>query len=247
MPLLPFSLVEFLEYVPDTVVVFGADCRYRYINRIGAQRLGRTAADIIGKKLGDIFPPNAADRQLSALHEVLLTGKPFATDLFHIAGPREAWFNVRLVPIPGADGKPEKVLGFIRNVTDRYRALEAVQEKEQYLKDVLENASDGIVWAERLSMKILHVNRACERMFGWRDAGYAGKTILDLHPADRADFYRAAFSRHASGQSNYTQGEVVCADGRQRAVSISSSLTCYQGREVVIGFFRDTTEPQPAK
>lgn len=231
-------LQEILEHAPDTIVVFGPDFRYRYINQGGAKRLGRTVADVIGRRPEEIFPPNVAARQVSALSEVMKTNRLFEVDLFHMAGPHEAWFNVRLVPYPGGDRELELIIGFIRNVTDRYRALEAVQEREQDLRDALENANDGVVWADRSAMTILHVNRACLRLFGWRDSDYAGRTILELHPPDQAEYYRRQFSRHVAGEADCVNCEAVCADGKVRKVNLSVSFSRYQGHNVIIGFFR---------
>ena len=86
------------------------------------------------------------------------------------------------------------VLSINRDVTDRKRADEKLQNSEKYFRSLIENASDLITIADRNGI-IRYESPSLERMLGYKPEERIGSSVLDLvHPDDLS-----AAKRHFAG------------------------------------------------
>lgn len=71
----------------------------------------------------------------------------------------------------GSDGKPNRMIGTVHNITDRKKIEEALQQKEKLLSQVIEILPVG-VWLVDKDGKIYHGNEASKRI--WEGSKYVG-------------------------------------------------------------------------
>ncbi len=134
------------------------------------------------------------------------------------------------------------------DVTEAQRLAEALRQREQYQRALLDNFP-FMVWLKDEESRFLAVNEAFAKVFGWPSAeSLIGKTDLDIAPKDLADSYRA--DDHAvlqSGRSKQVE-ELIETDGRRTWFETYKSPVSIGGRVIgTVGFARDITERKEAE
>jgi len=123
-----------IENLPGMLFVKSyPDCRFVLFNRAGEQLLGYTRGDLMGKSDYDFFPREEADHFIARDRAVFESGAPQLTEEERIT---TRYKGLRLlqttkVPVKDKDGKPQYLLGFSEDVTER-RAIE--QQLRQAVK-----------------------------------------------------------------------------------------------------------------
>jgi PAS domain S-box-containing protein len=115
---------------PDHVLVQDRDLRYSLV--INPQ-LGLTEKDMIGRTDADFLDPKDA-RTLTAIKKSVLTmGKPVRVEM-PLSSPQGGleYFEGSYVPRFDAGGRPDGLIGYFRNVTERKRAEEELKRLAQF-------------------------------------------------------------------------------------------------------------------
>jgi PAS domain S-box-containing protein len=111
------------------VVVFARDLegRYLYVNRAFEKLVGRPAAEVLGRKVHDVLPPEAADAVLES-DRLAISGRrgiAFETPGLYGSGRRN-FMNFKFPLLDGA-GAAHGVLGFGTDLTERRHREDALQ------------------------------------------------------------------------------------------------------------------------
>ena len=107
------------------------------LNRTAERSLGFAYAQLIGRRLRDFLNPERADEIVERYLRVLNTMKPDVFDEELQAPGGIKHFSTTVVPIPGPEGKPERVAALSRDVSS-YKNIERDLRKA---KDVAEIAN----------------------------------------------------------------------------------------------------------
>ena len=115
----------------DVILVLDRSGTYVDIAPSATDRLFRTPAELLGRRLHDVFPKDRADSFLAAIQRALDTRSSvdIAYDL-DIKGER-FWFDATVSPLP-----EDRVVWVARDVTARSRAEQALRESEDQLRQV---------------------------------------------------------------------------------------------------------------
>lgn len=130
-----------IENIPNMVFVKDAkDLRFVRFNRAGEALLGMSRERLIGKNDYDFFPQAEADYFTLKDREVLNTGLlvDIPIEPIHTATGERRFLHTKKIPLYGADGKPEYLLGISEDVTD---ALEAEAERLRLFREQTEHAA----------------------------------------------------------------------------------------------------------
>jgi diguanylate cyclase (GGDEF)-like protein/PAS domain S-box-containing protein len=156
-------LNSIFEHVPATVVVKDAKTRrYILINRAAEKFYGLSADQVIGKTVYDFFPQDAADA-INARDEALLEGgQPLLYSDHPIITPsgEQRLVTTQRVIIPGADGKPQYLLGVVEDVTERKRAEARIEHMAHH--DALTGLPNRVLFNRRLDEALERVKRQDE-------------------------------------------------------------------------------------
>jgi len=123
-----------IENLPGMLFVKSyPDCRFVLFNRAGEQLLGYTRGEFMGKNDYDFFPKEEADHFVARDRAVFDSGAPQLTEEERIT---TRYKGLRLlqttkVPVKDKDGKPQYLLGFSEDITER-KAME--QQLRQAVK-----------------------------------------------------------------------------------------------------------------
>jgi PAS domain S-box-containing protein len=114
-------LLPVLDEAPVVVFARDRDGRYLYVNRAFEQLVGQSAANVIGRTVGEVMPAEAAEAIIASDREALERGSGVVADAQGLFGEdRRAYITVK-VPLDGM------VFGVGAEVTERRRTEEALQ------------------------------------------------------------------------------------------------------------------------
>ncbi len=144
-------------------------------------------------------------------------------------------------------GRPVRMIGAIRDITERKLNEEALRQSVLRLRSITDSTMDAVVMIDP-DGTISFWNPAAESIFGYRLEEVLGQ---DLHcllaPEKYHQAYRDAFPAFQStGKGNAVEKTLelsaLCKDGREKMVSLSLSALSLGGRWHAVGIARDITE-----
>jgi PAS domain S-box-containing protein len=103
-----------LATIEDVFIAYDRELRYQSVNPPAAALLGRTAAELLGRRVEDVFPAFAGTPVHRALRRTLDTGERAGVENYLSVSRR--WLDVRTYP------SPDGVVLVARDVTARRRA-----------------------------------------------------------------------------------------------------------------------------
>lgn len=185
-----------LEASLDCIKVLDLDGRTLFMNGSGV-RLFEAAnfAELEGREWAALWPASAQPLVREAV-ATAAAGRPVR---FEAACPTlrgtPKWWDNAIAPIPGPDGRPERLVCVSRDVTARKRSEDELRRTQAFLDVVLENIPVGVLVKEEPAGRFALVNRATEELTGIRRDRWIGRTDHDLFPKAQADAFRESDRR----------------------------------------------------
>jgi PAS domain S-box-containing protein len=134
------------------------------------------------------------------------------------------------------------------DVSERKRALQALEASENHFRALIENSSDGIVLLDATGT-VLYRSPANARILGYRLLDAGGNVFQLVHPDDLAAF-RTAFGRirALAGESVMLEYRVRHRDGSWRWLeAVATNLLADPSVQAVVANYRDITERKLAE
>ena len=179
------------ESLPDNIARWDLNGRYTYVNRVHERTLGMAAADLIGRRIDDVFP-DSHNEVKAAIKQVVATGQamPFVRQPVLFENGETQIHDVNLVPELDADGNIVGVLGIGRDLTEQYQLQDALAAGERELRS-LADSSPGMMGSFYArpdgSICMPYVSPNIETLFGLRreDVMQDASLLMALnHPDD---------------------------------------------------------------
>jgi two-component system NtrC family sensor kinase len=177
---------NFFQYSPAGLAIYNRDLQYVRVNHALAQITNYPASQYLGKTTGEIFP--AINEQiLSAQQAILTSGQPILN--MEISGqvadtPDKSWYWLAsYFPLPDGDGQLAGLGSIILDITERKRAEQELQAKEEKFRMIVDFTFDWEYWVSP-SGEMLYVSPSCARVTGYQpqdfmnDADFLLKIIV---------------------------------------------------------------------
>ena len=155
------------------------------INEHGAQGIGRSVDEVVGRSFHDFLFPGHHDNLETYFETLLQTGE--AQGLLHMqhTNGEERVFAYRNRLVEPLDG-PRYVLAFGVDITEQIRAEEQLRSLIRQSNSVLESVGDGIYGVD-LEGRVTVVNPAAAQMLGYKPEEILGRNMHELIHHSYAD------------------------------------------------------------
>lgn len=150
-------------------------------------RYGYTSEEILAGGLSSVILEEDLPRVLEDAHITASTGM-VTTTIFRIRDKAGAvfWLEDNSTAVYDKSGKVVAIFGIVRDITERKRAEDALQESERRFKDLVNNLSAGVAIYEATDdgrdFLIRDVNRAVERIEQVRKEEIIGHSVTEVFP-----------------------------------------------------------------
>lgn len=253
-------LEAIVEHIPHMVFVKEArDLRFRLFNRAGEELLGFARDELYDKNDYDFFPLYEADFFTEADRAVLRSGQPLdiAEEQIETAGMGRRYLHTKKVPILGADGEPEFLLGISEDITERKAVREELEQQREALEATnrrllateerlraLLGHFPGAVWTVDEAMRVtysagarltdLGLERSLaigERVADHLPAGVRGERAEDVHRAVLESQEPVAFDLEAGGRCYEVQLDPLRGDTPAAVIGVALDVTARREQE----------------
>ncbi len=134
-----------------------------------------------------------------------------------------------------------------RDVTERKRTEEALQQSEEIYRMLIDNMQDGVFIIQ--DSKIQFVNEAFVRTAGYTVEEILGRDFLDFIAPEDKERVIDNYSRRLAGENVPKEYEfnILRKDGARIVVNVNVGLITYRGRTAHMGTIKDITERKQAE
>ncbi len=235
------------EVSPDAVFLLEGmqlvDCNPATLSLFGGRR-----EDIVGLQIDELSPPEqpsgkaSREQALQLLKQV--ADHPLQTFLWVHRRLDGTLFDaeVRLKHF-SYETERSVVIAFVRDITERKRAEEALRESEEKYRQLVEHAHDAIFIAQ--DGRVVFANPQSSIMLGYTDAELKGRSFVAfIHPDDQA-LVIDRHTRRLQGDPDLPQRyqfRLLTKESSELSVELSAVLIQWNGRPATLNFARDITE-----
>ena len=219
-----------LGNLDEVIHVVDKNMRILFINR-AIEHLSKgkiKAEDAIGKNLYEVFPflkEKGVDRQYE---RVFSTGRRLRTEE-EIDYYGEKIYTVT-TKIPIKDGKTQKVITIMRDVTALKKTENALREMAEKYSTIVELAREGICIDDE-NEKMTFVNDAFARILGYENKEeLIGKKLLDFVDDKGKKILNEEINSRRKNKSGRYELKIYAKDGKPKDILVSSTPLIVNGK-----------------
>ena len=201
---------ELTENVSDAFLALDRDGRVISWNRAAARLSGRTVEEAVGQSIYDLFPELRTEDVTGFLGEVMEAGRAGVSEYRLPLRGMEHTFEVRAIPTC------EGVSIYLRDISDRRRAEQALRRSEEEYRAVVESQTE-LIYRWLPDGIITFANDAYCRFIGIPCGNLLGRRYAPTVPAeDQARIRQTHASLTPHHPATTVEHRVVMPDGRVR-------------------------------
>jgi diguanylate cyclase (GGDEF)-like protein/PAS domain S-box-containing protein len=190
------------------------------------------------------FAPEAADAVMAAWNDAVASNTPWDLVLPMVtAKGRSIWVRTVGAIEQDSHGKAMKLAGAIQDITDRRRAIAALEASEHRFRKLFQY-SLGLICTHELDGTLLSVNPSAAASLGYEVSDMMGRNLADFLPAGREDSlarYLESIQKHGV-ETGIMQ--LSARDGTVRYWRFQNVLDTDADEPYVVGHAQDVTEQQ---
>ncbi len=163
------------ENASDVIWIMGMDLRFTYVSPSTARLVGYAPEEVVGQTLKPYVTQASLDSVTKALAEELANEEEESADpqrsrllqieLISKSGST-VWVEIKASFLRDDSGKAISVLGVARDVTDRRKTRQSLEESEKRYRLVAENVTD-VIWTMDSERRLTYVSPSVTRLSGY--------------------------------------------------------------------------------
>jgi len=237
------------ESSSDCIIVWDKDYNYLYANQSAIDHVNVARERVIGMNIRDGLGhvPEFMKIWMGRVDTAFASGE---TKSYEDAGPvgEKLVFSESVVsPMRDDKGNIFAASVVYRDITRRKQAEQELQERHDELREIYDGMVDGMLVFDMESKNILRANRSIREMLGYSGEELTSMSVGDLHRPKDISGVMAAFEAVCEDISvsvrdfpfRRKDGSLLYTDSNVNQIE-------YNGRQCLIGFFRDTTDRRQA-
>ena len=238
-----------IENQTDMVVKVDTQGRFLFVSPSYCEKFGKTEEELLGQTFLPLVHPD--DRQATSAAMKNLCRPPHTAYMEQRAMTKDGWRWLAWVEtaILNENKEVEAIIGVGRDVTERKKAQEALEDEKERLAVTLRSIGDGVITTDRDGHVTL-INKVAEKLTGWAEHSALGQTIDQVfhivneqsHERCENPIQKVIESGQIVGLANNTK--LIRKDGKEVIIADSGAPIISKEGEVigVVLVFRDITE-----
>ena len=226
----------------DVMLIIDRDYNIENISDSGLALLGKSREEVIGKKCYQIISGADSPEAGCPCRRTLETRQVESIERYEERFGR--YFSIKSSPIFDESGEIVKFVDLRRDITEKKRTEEALQESERSYRELFEVAPDAI-WVHDLKGNILKANKAAEKLTGLSAEELAKgnvKTLLSEKGLRLAKEVRRRLVKGEAVAQPYEQ-HLIRKDGTEATLRLTTSPIFSNGQLIAFqNIARDITE-----
>jgi len=201
----------------------------------------RALPEILGRNVTEWTAPHDRTRNAEAIRRCAELGFVRDLEIEYVDGTGKCTpVEVDATVVPAAGGV--RIVGLCRDISERKRVQQALQESEERYRDLAENAAD-LIQSVSPEGRFLYVNRAWRETLGYSMEEVAHLNMKDVVDKEHLPRCQEVFAEVRRGEvANDLEAVFVAKTGKRVAVRGSVNCRLVDGKhDVTNGIFRDVT------
>jgi PAS domain S-box-containing protein len=211
----------------------------------GAERIkGYKANEIVGRHFSAFYPPEDVQNRIpeQELATVIKEGRFEAEGWRLRKDGSRFWASVVITALTDDTGKLRGFSKVTRDITERKRAKELLQESEERHRKLFDNNPHPTWVFDRKTLRFLAVNAAAIRKYGYSSEEFLAMTIQDIRPPEDVPLLLESVQTIRDGKESVGTWRHRRKDGTIIDVEITSYALSFAGREAEVVVAVDVTQ-----
>jgi len=239
------------ETASDGIISIDGHGKVVLWNRGAESTFGYSAAEMLGKSVRIIMPERFRKAHQEAVERILSTGESkIIGGTVELAGLRKDGreFPLELSVATWKAGEEAFFTAIVRDITERKRAEEAMQESQEKFRNLAEQ-SPNMIFINK-GGRIAYANTRCEEVMGYtREEFYSSDfDFVTIIAPESRDLIKENYRRHLDGQDvepvEYT---LITKMGTKIYAILATKLIQYDGQNAILGTVTDITDRKHAE
>ena len=239
---------EIVEQAADMIYTRTMDGYITSINAAGARFFNRPVSELVGIHLGELIGPEVAARDIAQINLIHADSQSRSVHCLKDKQGQTRYLEGITTVERDRQGKPARVRGVVRDVTEQKLAEEALKESEERYRRLVELSPDAIVLVVKLT--IIYVNQAAQNLWGASSADeLIGRSMLDLIHPDYRDLVskRIRDINELGEPAPLSEQRHLKISGEVIDVEVTAMPFTFGGQPAVQAVIRDVTERKRAR
>jgi PAS domain S-box-containing protein len=237
---------QILECMTDAFVAFDRQWNYIYANLAALQLLQKSADELIGKNVWEVFPSEVGGLAYQKLHQAL--EEQISVSWEEFGEPIQRWLEIRAYP------SPEGIALYFRDISERKQAEQTLADERAQFEAVLRQMPAGVMIADAASGHLVLSNEQANHILGYTYdlnqelEDYEPNVPFQAYCADGRRYAAADYPLVRSLQTgevvNHEEMEICYQDGRCIFIDANSSPVFNSQGQLIsaVAIFQDITQ-----